>query len=156
MNGLILWFLWSTNYFPSFRQKPKIDGTIFTVSVQACLWLTWGADMAEQIRPWTSIYQGPQFEPCPAVVLYPHCLVFRRRLEAVSPVYRRARPYAHKITHFTSRPFPHKELDKSWWSGQTDKHTKNRGYYLETDPDPIAMVIRVELVIHKPTETNAN
>ena len=30
------------------------------------------------------------------------------------------------------------------------------GYYLETDPDPIAMVIRVELVIHKPTETNAN
>ena len=31
-----------------------------------------------------------------------------------------------------------------------------RGYYLETDPDPIAMVIRVELVIHKPTETNPN
>ena len=31
-----------------------------------------------------------------------------------------------------------------------------RGYYLKTDPDPIAMVIRVELVIHKPTETNAN
>ena len=30
------------------------------------------------------------------------------------------------------------------------------GYYLETDPDPVAMVIRVELVIHKPTETNAN
>ena len=33
---------------------------------------------------------------------------------------------------------------------------KCRGYYLETGPDPIAMVIRVELVIHKPTETNAN
>ena len=31
-----------------------------------------------------------------------------------------------------------------------------RGYYLETDPDPIAIVISVELVIHKPTETNAN
>ena len=25
-----------------------------------------------------------------------------------------------------------------------------RGYYLETDPDPVAMVIRVELFIHKP------
>ena len=24
------------------------------------------------------------------------------------------------------------------------------GYYLETDPDPVAMVIRVELFIHKP------
>ena len=27
---------------------------------------------------------------------------------------------------------------------------KCRGYYLETDPDPIAMVIRVELFIHMP------
>ena len=26
----------------------------------------------------------------------------------------------------------------------------SRGYYLETGPDPIAMVIRVELFIHKP------
>ena len=29
-----------------------------------------------------------------------------------------------------------------------------RGYYLETDPDPIAMVIRVELFIHKPCRYN--
>ena len=28
------------------------------------------------------------------------------------------------------------------------------GYYLETSPDPIAMVIRVELFTHKPSETN--
>ena len=32
-----------------------------------------------------------------------------------------------------------------------------QGVLSRTDPDPIAMVIRVELVIHKPTdETNAN
>ena len=30
-----------------------------------------------------------------------------------------------------------------------------RGYYLDTDPDPIAMVIRVELFTHKPSDTNA-
>ena len=30
------------------------------------------------------------------------------------------------------------------------------GYYLETDPDPIAMVIRVELFTHMPSETNIN
>ena len=30
-----------------------------------------------------------------------------------------------------------------------------RGYYLETDPGPIAMVIRVELFIHKPSKTEA-
>ena len=35
-----------------------------------------------------------------------------------------------------------------------DKSTKR--HYLETDPDPIAMVIRVELFTHKPSETNAN
>ena len=29
------------------------------------------------------------------------------------------------------------------------------GYYLETDPDPVAMVIRVELFTHKPSVTNA-
>ena len=28
-------------------------------------------------------------------------------------------------------------------------------HYLETDPDPIAMVIRVELFTHKPSVTNA-
>ena len=31
-----------------------------------------------------------------------------------------------------------------------------RRHYLETDPDPIAMVIRVELFTHKPSETNTN
>ena len=35
--------------------------------------------------------------------LYLHCQVFRRRLLAVGPVYRRVTPYAHKRTHFTSR-----------------------------------------------------
>ena len=30
------------------------------------------------------------------------------------------------------------------------------GYYLETDPDPIAMVIRVELFTHMSSETNIN
>ena len=29
----------------------------------------------------------------------------------------------------------------------------SRGQFLETDPDPIAMVIRVELFIHKPCQT---
>ena len=29
-------------------------------------------------------------------------------------------------------------------------------HYLETDPDPIAMVIIVELFTHKPSETNTN
>ena len=29
-----------------------------------------------------------------------------------------------------------------------------QGYYLETDPDPTAMVIRVELFTHKLSETN--
>ena len=32
----------------------------------------------------------------------------------------------------------------------------SRGYFLETSPDPIAMVIRVELFTHKPSETNTN
>ena len=46
--------------------------------------------------------------PATAVVpfgraLYPHCQVFRRRLSAVGPVYRRVTPYARKRTHFTSR-----------------------------------------------------
>ena len=31
-----------------------------------------------------------------------------------------------------------------------------RRHYLETDPDPIAMVIRVELFTHKPSQTNTN
>ena len=31
-----------------------------------------------------------------------------------------------------------------------------RRHYLETDPDPIATVIRVELFTHKPSETNTN
>ena len=31
-----------------------------------------------------------------------------------------------------------------------------RRHYLETDPDPIAMVIRVDLFTHKPSETNTN
>ena len=31
-----------------------------------------------------------------------------------------------------------------------------KGYYLETDPDPIAMVIRVELFIHTPSKMNTN
>ena len=35
--------------------------------------------------------------------LYPHCLVFRRRLKAVGPVYRRVTPCARKRTHLTSR-----------------------------------------------------
>ena len=30
------------------------------------------------------------------------------------------------------------------------------GYYLETDPDPIAMVIRVWLFTHKPSENITN
>ena len=34
--------------------------------------------------------------------LYPHCQVFRKRLKAVGPVYRRVTPYARKRTHFTS------------------------------------------------------
>ena len=28
------------------------------------------------------------------------------------------------------------------------------GYYLETDPDPVAMVIRIELFTHKLSDTN--
>ena len=32
----------------------------------------------------------------------------------------------------------------------------SRRHYLETDPDPIAMVVRVELFTHKPSETNTN
>ena len=32
----------------------------------------------------------------------------------------------------------------------------SRGYYLETNQDPIAMVIRVKLFTHKPSETNTN
>ena len=36
--------------------------------------------------------------------------------------------------------FPHTDSDRGW------------RYYLETDPDPIAMVIRVEQFIHKPAD----
>ena len=32
--------------------------------------------------------------------------------------------------------------------------SKYWGYYHETDPDPTATVIRVELFTHKPSETN--
>ena len=44
------------------------------------------------------------------------------------------------------QPFLHSHFLCPWI------HT--RGYYLETSPDPIAMVIRVELFTHKPSETN--
>ena len=61
-----------------------------------------GAVVAERLRPLTSIPEVPGSNPGPAVAplgkaLYPHCLVFRRRL------YRRVIPYARKRTHFTSR-----------------------------------------------------
>ena len=47
--------------------------------------LIWGAVMAERLEPWTSIPEVPGSSPGPAVAplgkaLYPHCLVFRRRL----------------------------------------------------------------------------
>ena len=63
--------------------------------------------MAERLRALTSIPEVPGSNPGPAVAplgkaLYPHCLVFRRRLKAVGPVYRRVTPYARKRTHFTS------------------------------------------------------
>ena len=50
--------------------------------------------MAELIRSQTSIPEVPCSNPGLAVaplgkVLYPHCLPFRRRLQAVGPVYRR-------------------------------------------------------------------
>ena len=32
----------------------------------------------------------------------------------------------------------------------------NRGYHLKTDIDPIAMVTRIEIFTHKPSETNTN
>ena len=64
--------------------------------------------MAERLRPRTSIPEVPGSNPSPAVAplgkaLYPHCLVFRRKLLAVGPVYRRVIPYARKTTDFTSR-----------------------------------------------------
>ena len=64
--------------------------------------------MAEWLRPLTSIAEVPGANPGPAVAplgkaLYPHYLVFRRRLQAVGPVYRRVTSYARKRTHFTSR-----------------------------------------------------
>ena len=67
--------------------------------------------MAERLRPLTSIPEVPGSKPGPAVAslgkaLYPHCLVFRRRLlmsRRVGPVYVRVIPYARKRTHFTSR-----------------------------------------------------
>ena len=31
---------------------------------------------------------------------------------------------------------------------------ETKGYYLETDPDPVAMVIRIELFTHKLSDTN--
>ena len=70
--------------------------------------LTRGAVVAERLEPRTSIPEVPGSSPGPAVAplgkaLYPHCLVFRRRLQAVGPVYRREIPYARKRTHFTSR-----------------------------------------------------
>ena len=57
--------------------------------------------MAERLEPRTSIPEVPGSSPSPAVAplgkaLYPHCLVFRRRLTAVGPVYRREIPYARK------------------------------------------------------------
>ena len=68
------------------------------------------AVVAERLRPLTSIPEVPGSNPGPAVAslgkaLYPHCLVLRRRLSAVGPVYRRLIPYmfARKITHITSR-----------------------------------------------------
>ena len=64
--------------------------------------------MAEWIRPQTSIPEVPGSNPSLAVVplgkvLYPHRLVFWRRLSAVGPMYRRVTHYARERTHFTSR-----------------------------------------------------
>ena len=39
---------------------------------------------------------------------------------------------------------------------ETSPTIAHLGYYLETDPDPIAMVIRVELFIHKSCQRNAS
>ena len=57
--------------------------------------------MAKQLRPQTSILEVPGQSPSPAVaslgkVLYPHSLVYWKRLEAISPVYRRVIPYPCK------------------------------------------------------------
>ena len=67
-----------------------------------------GAVVAERLEPRTSIPEVPSSSPGPALAplgkaLYPHCLVFGRRLKAVGPVYRREIPYARKRTRFTSR-----------------------------------------------------
>ena len=40
-------------------------------------------------------------------------------------------------------------------TGAGPKH-KTIGYYLKTDPDPVAMVIRVELFVHKPCRQNTH
>ena len=46
-------------------------------------------------------------------------------------------------------------LDVIWGVG-CEQGLKTRGYYLETDPDPIAMVIRVEIYTYMPSETSTN
>ena len=50
-------------------------------------------------------------------------------------------------------------LSKRWNSSLLEKPTTQYSVpwrrYLETDPDPNAMVIRVELFTHKPSVTNA-
>ena len=39
------------------------------------------------------------------------------------------------------------------WSVATYDAIGPRGYYLETDPDPIAMGIRVKIFIHRPCQS---
>ena len=83
-----------------------------------------GTVVAERLRPLTSIPEVPGSNPGPAVAplgkaLHPHCLVFRRRLSAVGPVYRRVTPYARTRTHFTSRKEQGAILVK--WSDSTNR-----------------------------------
>ena len=55
--------------------------------------------MAERLRPLTSILDVPGSNPGPAVLgkaLYPHCLVYRKRLQAVDPVYYKSSAPLHK------------------------------------------------------------
>ena len=77
--------------------------------------------MAKRLRPLTSIPEVAGSNPGLAVApldkaLYPHCLVFRWRLKAVGPVYRRVISYMH-VKEPTS-PLA-KSREKSWSSGQT-------------------------------------
>ena len=88
----------------------------------------WGAVVAQRLRPLTSIPEVPGSNPSLAVAplgkaLYPHCLVFRRRLSAVGPVYRRVINYARKRTHFTSRK-EQGEIPVKW------SDSRNRQLYL--------------------------